>query len=377
MYYFGTDGTPYTGWNILNGFPYHFDQSGVYIESKSFTYFTNHSPGLHRFKLQSDLSMSFEIPSGTSAVGTTLKLAVGSTANEQYFELIPTGETIPNGQCYSYYIRNAVSGKVLAPTSDVPLHGSTIVQETLNYSERQKWVFESVEISGDLAYSWKIMPKVNPNLVIDVLSATSKTGTVLQLRERDGSNNQVFRKTSKTILSYKTHVADVGWQSYVSDSVTAGTVGQAKSLEAIYIKIANFPDSSNALQYNVHLSDVGWQGWKNNNTMAGTTGESRQMEAIQIKLTGEMASRYDIYYRAHGQDYGWQGWVINGATAGTTGQALQLEAIEIKLVRKGASVASTLSVLETSDTFSLAEGAAEIPEAMSADSASPLESDIE
>ena len=375
QYYFGADGAAYTGTHFMNTTFYHFDQSGVLIDSNAFTYFTGPSPRIRRFSPESAQSMAFGIPGGSSTDGVTLQLAVAGTGNEQYFELIPTGETNSLGQAYSYYIRNATSGKVLMPSSSTPQQGSTIIQQTLNYSELQKWIFESVEVVGTTAYSWKIVPKVNVNLVIDSLSSSSPSGTVLQLRERNGSNTQVFRyNSSKYILTYRAHVQTIGWQAYVNDGATAGTSGQSLRVEALNIKVANFPDGSNAIQYNVHVQNYGWMGWVNNNALAGTTGQGLRVEAIQIKLTGEMASRYDIYYRVHVQNYGWMSWVSNGATAGTSGQGLRIEALEIRLVFKGAGLGTTsLAPPAPPDTLDSYTDGPAAPEAYGAGSASELD----
>ena len=42
--------------------------------------------------------------------------------------------------------------------------------------------------------------------------------------------------------------------------------------------------------------------------LSGTEGQARSIEAIKIKLTGAEAENYDIYYRVHSQSYGWLGW---------------------------------------------------------------------
>ncbi|WP_249921852.1 hypothetical protein [Enterococcus sp. 7F3_DIV0205] len=119
---------------------------------------------------------------------------------------------------------------------------------------------------------------------------------------------------------------------------TSGTVGKAKRLEGIQIKLD--PSISGGIQYKTHIQDIGWQAWKSNNELSGTTGRKKRLEAIQIKLTGAAATQYDVHYRVHSQDYGWQAWTKNGQSAGTQGLAKRLEAIEIKLVPKNTPLAT-------------------------------------
>ena len=136
-------------------------------------------------------------------------------------------------------------------------------------------------------------------------------------------------------VSYKTHVQNVGWQSYVRDGQTAGTSGRSLRLEAIRVKLGNQPYSG-SIQYRTHIQNIGWESsWRSNNDISGTSGRALRLEAIQIRLTGAMASNYNIYYRVHAQNIGWMGWACNGQSAGTAGYSYRLEAIQIKLMRKG------------------------------------------
>jgi uncharacterized protein YjdB len=137
----------------------------------------------------------------------------------------------------------------------------------------------------------------------------------------------------QTLISYSTHVQNIGWQSTFSDGETSGTSGRGLRLEAIKINLVN-QKYSGAVLYRVHVQDYGWQDWMSGGKVSGTSGKGKRLEAIEIKLTGEMAEHYDIMYRVHVQDYGWQDWVKNGELSGTTGEAKRLEAIQIKLVPK-------------------------------------------
>lgn len=146
-----------------------------------------------------------------------------------------------------------------------------------------------------------------------------------------GSTNNAF---AAKLVSYRTHVQNVGWQGYVSDGATSGTSGRSLRLEGINIQLGSL-GYGGSIRYRTHVQNIGWQGWRSDGSMAGTSGQSLRLEAIQIQLTGDMAQRYDVYYRVHCQNIGWMGWAKNGSSAGTAGYAYRLEAIQIRLVPKG------------------------------------------
>ena len=99
------------------------------------------------------------------------------------------------------------------------------------------------------------------------------------------------------------------------------------------VAFCGYADAAN-VNYHAHVANIGWQGWVSNGQTAGTTGRGLQMEAIEIRLTNGLENRYDVEYRAHVANIGWQNWVKNGQTAGTTGRGLRMEALEIRLVAK-------------------------------------------
>ena len=80
-------------------------------------------------------------------------------------------------------------------------------------------------------------------------------------------------------------------------------------------KISGSPINGN-IAYRAHVRDIGWQNYVYNNTTAGTVGRAKSIEAVQIKLTGNLAEKYDVYYRVHSQNIGWLGWAKNGEQAG-------------------------------------------------------------
>ncbi|MBC3805697.1 hypothetical protein GH808_14915, partial [Acetobacterium fimetarium] len=135
------------------------------------------------------------------------------------------------------------------------------------------------------------------------------------------------------LVKYRTHVENVGWQSYVTDGSKAGTEGRSLRLEGINIDLNE--GMSGGIEYRTHVQDIGWQNYVANNVMAGTEGRCLRLEAINIRLTGEAATKYDIYYRVHTQNIGWMGWAKNDEPAGSAGFSYRLEGIEIQLVQKG------------------------------------------
>lgn len=144
---------------------------------------------------------------------------------------------------------------------------------------------------------------------------------------------------SAPIVSYRTHVQNIGWQDYVSNGAMSGTSGDGLRLEGIEIKL---DDSGYDLgvTYQTHIQNIGWEedagsGWKSNGKMSGTTGMSYRLEGIQIKLTGGDAEAFDLYYQVHAENFGWLDWAKNGESAGTQGFSYRLEGIHIVVLPKG------------------------------------------
>ena len=143
----------------------------------------------------------------------------------------------------------------------------------------------------------------------------------------------VDRSSEPPSVSYRAHVAGIGWQGSVSDGAVAGTTGQGRALEAISGSVSWYGHGSSSLEVRAHVSSVGWQGWASG--AAGTTGRSLAVEALQLRLSGEAASSYDVWYRVHCSGYGWLGWAKDGASAGTVGLAKAVQAVQVVLVPKG------------------------------------------
>ena len=126
-------------------------------------------------------------------------------------------------------------------------------------------------------------------------------------------------KSTKMSVSYKVHRQDYDWEKdWKKDGQTSGTVGEAKRLEAIEIKLPG--GVSGSIEYRTHIQDIGWEkNWSKDGEKSGTEGQCKRLEAIQIRLTGEVAENYDVYYSVHAENFGWLGWAKNGEEAGTAG----------------------------------------------------------
>ncbi|MDP2896718.1 MAG: hypothetical protein Q8Q12_09185, partial [bacterium] len=136
-------------------------------------------------------------------------------------------------------------------------------------------------------------------------------------------------RANSTQVTYQAHVANLDWLGWVEDGVTAGDPDSGNQVEAVQIKVVDFP-SGYGIRYRAHVADISWQDWVSNGTTAGTTGLGKRMEAIQIELTGFPAN-YHVVYRACVRDLGWLGWKMDGDKAGTTDQSRAMLGLEIKI----------------------------------------------
>lgn len=134
-------------------------------------------------------------------------------------------------------------------------------------------------------------------------------------------------------VEYSSHVQNIGWQNYVNNGNTSGTVGQGLRLEALKIRLGDNSYEGN-IEYSTHVQDYGWMNYSSNDSISGTIGQSKRIEAIKIRLTGEISNYYDVFYRVQCQDFGWLGWTCNDRIAGTTGGGYRIESIQIKLYPK-------------------------------------------
>lgn len=169
--------------------------------------------------------------------------------------------------------------------------------------------------------------KAEDNLAPTEKAVNTTTDSVVQATNSEPAANATMG------CSYRTHVQNVGWQSFVSNGVISGTEGLGLRLEGIEVKLENVTGDV-GVEYTTHVENIGWQNYVNNGAMSGTSGQSLRLEAIKIRLTGIAAENYDLYYQVHAQNFGWLDWAKNGASAGTEGFGFRLEGIKIMVVPK-------------------------------------------
>ena len=119
-------------------------------------------------------------------------------------------------------------------------------------------------------------------------------------------------------FTYQAHCQSYGWQNASRAGETAGTIGEAKRLEAFVIN-----SDSIKFKYKVHCQTLGDGPLLTNGQVAGTIGSAKRIEAIWIDAD------VSIKYRAHIQGIGWTSWQTNGTWCGTKGESKRIEAIEI------------------------------------------------
>ena len=172
---------------------------------------------------------------------------------------------------------------------------------------------------------------------IEVEKGGIKSTSVEAYRDKNKGAKPLVGNSDIPNVTYRTHVQNVGWQSWVKNGDLSGTSGRSLRLEGINIKISN-KDYTGGIRYKTHIQNLGWEkDWKKDGEMSGTSGRSLRLEAIDIELYGELAKHYDVYYRVHVQDVGWMGWAKNGAHSGTAGYGRRLEGIQIVLAKKTGS----------------------------------------
>ncbi len=129
----------------------------------------------------------------------------------------------------------------------------------------------------------------------------------------------------RPILTYQTHVARKGWNSWISENQISNSLEQ-NDIQAIKI---NF--SAHKVFYSVYF-DKTWSEEVISPNMAGTTGQSKPITGIKMRLDEEGAKKFDILYRVHKFDGSWSAWAKNGEAIYSHGQ--KLNAVQIKLENK-------------------------------------------
>lgn len=157
-------------------------------------------------------------------------------------------------------------------------------------------------------------------------------------------NYQILEPEREILTSYTTHVQNVGWQDWIQNGATSGTVGQGLRLEGIRIYLITKLKYDLDVSYSTHIQNIGWQKPQNFGFVSGTTGQGLRLEAIKMNLTGSDSDKFDIYYQVHAENFGWLDWAKNGEESGTAGFGYRLEGIRILVVPKGDSAPGATTI---------------------------------
>lgn len=125
-------------------------------------------------------------------------------------------------------------------------------------------------------------------------------------------------------ISYQGYIQGLGWQDWKSNGEMAGTIGQAKRLEALAVVLHN---SNAKIEIQGYCADIGWQTLRGNGEIIGTIGIGRRLEALRVKVNG-----LNVKYRVYVASSGWLDWKSNGEMAGTIGKSKRIEGVEIKVI---------------------------------------------
>lgn len=233
-----------------------------------------------------------------------------------------------------------------------------------------------MQLSGDLAQNYDIYYRIYMSNCgwLDWAKNGQTAGTVGFAAVIEGMQVLLVKKDSGTVISqgryasitadnlntiyYSGHVQTYGDTITYTNGATCGTIGQAKRLEAIKIRLSHgINEIYGSVNYKVHCQTYGWMDTVTEGKLAGTTGEAKRLEAISITLTGDLAKYCNVYYRVHCQKRGWMGWAKNGENAGTEGNGYRMEAIEIRILPKGtAAPGSTQNAFSTERVISTTSG---------------------
>lgn len=187
----------------------------------------------------------------------------------------------------------------------------------------------------------------NRKVIATQISKTSG-GTYYYIEDISGNNlgwisgDALSPYNGITTVLTSTHVQNIGWQSPVGESTTAGTTGKNLQVEAIKMQLQG-AEYSGSIEYTTHVENLGWLDWAKNGESAGTQGHNYHVEAIKTILVkknnpapGNTTTPFrfaapKLSTRAHVSEIGWQLPVSSGQISGTVGRALAMEAFSIKL----------------------------------------------
>ena len=158
--------------------------------------------------------------------------------------------------------------------------------------------------------------------------------------------------TQQPILTYGTHIRNIGWLPEVADGELSGTTGRVLPVEALRLNLNT--SLQGAIEYTSYVEQTGWQNWVTQGNISGTVGQAKQIEGIKLRLTGQLANQFNIFYRVHVKNMGWLPWTNNGSAAGSIGYNYHIEAIEIRLIDRSQTGPATGDSYREKDPFVLA-----------------------
>ncbi|MFD7835248.1 hypothetical protein [Streptomyces sp. NPDC059761] len=142
-------------------------------------------------------------------------------------------------------------------------------------------------------------------------------------------------------VCYQPHVQDVGWKTEVCNGAWAGSIGEARNLEALRVRI-----NYGSLCMKAHRSNYGWDSTyqcanPSHSIQIGTSGMNTPIEAISYYYCPDsrLGGQGDIYAEGWRRNVGYvsaapspfatprSGCKAEGII-GTTGQALPMEAVK-------------------------------------------------
>jgi uncharacterized protein YjdB len=83
-------------------------------------------------------------------------------------------------------------------------------------------------------------------------------------------------------ICYQAAVAGYGWQLPVCNGGTSGTTGESRSMQELAIWLSPYSATSCQIQYRTHIAQVGWQNWVSEGMNAGCPGCG--IEAVEIRF---------------------------------------------------------------------------------------------
>lgn len=170
-----------------------------------------------------------------------------------------------------------------------------------------------------------ICKAITEGILNKTITITSAATTSPQVPGTAVNNNQ---------LGYRAHCQSYGWLDPVRDGQTAGTTGKSKRMEALKIDVRKVGDGSAKLEVTAHIQGIGDRTYvidKDTHDMViGTVGQAKRIEAIAIKIL-EGLTRKHIKYRIHVDKLGWSEWKSDGEMVGSKGLSLGIQAIQIAI----------------------------------------------